>query len=92
VPDIPTVAESVAGYEAVNWYAVLGPKALPGNVIARWNEEVNRMVQSPELKERMAGDGMDLVGGSPERVNDVLRRDVAKWQKVVRIGGIKPGN
>ena len=91
-PDIPTVAESVAGYEAVNWYAVLGPKALPRDVIARWNEEVNRMVQSLELKDRMASDGMELVGGLPDRVYDVLRRDVAKWQNVVRIGGIKPGN
>jgi tripartite-type tricarboxylate transporter receptor subunit TctC len=91
VPDIPAVAETVAGYEAVNWAAVVGPKALPKDIVARWNKEIDRMLQLPDVKERMAGAGMEPTGGSPERFREVLKRDVAKWQKVVKSANIKPG-
>jgi tripartite-type tricarboxylate transporter receptor subunit TctC len=91
VPDIPAVAETVPGYEAVQWTAVMGPKALPKDIVARWNSEINRILQLPDVKERMAGDGMEPAGGSPERFREVLKRDVAKWQKVVKIANIKPG-
>ena len=92
VPDIPTVAETVPGYEAVSWAAVLGPKALPKDIVARWNREIERILQLSDVKERMAADGLEPVGGSPERFREVLHRDVAKWQKVVKIAGIKPGS
>jgi tripartite-type tricarboxylate transporter receptor subunit TctC len=65
-PDIPSVAESVPGYEAVLWFAVLGPKALPKHVVARWNKEIDRIVQLPDIKERMAIDGTEPLGGSPD--------------------------
>ena len=92
LPEVPTVAETVPGYEAVTWAAVVGPKALPKDIVARWNSEVNLMVQLPDVKARMAGDGMEPAGGSPERVRDVLKRDIAKWQKVVKLANIKPEN
>lgn len=92
VPDIPTVGETVPGYEAVQWFAVLGPKALPKDVVTRWNNEIDRIVQLPDVKERMAGDGLEPAGGSPERFREVLKREIAKWQKVVRTASIKPGN
>ena len=92
VPDIPAVAETVPGYEAVALAAVLGPKALPKDIAARWNMEINRILQLSDVKERLAGDGMEPVGGSPERVREVLKREVAMWQKVVKTAGIKPGS
>jgi tripartite-type tricarboxylate transporter receptor subunit TctC len=92
VPDIPTVAETVPGYEVVQWNAVLGPKALPKDIVARWNREIDRILQLSDVKERMAGNGMEPAGGSPERFREVLKREVAKWQKVVEIAGIKPGS
>ena len=70
----------------------MGPKALPKDIVARWNSEIDRILQLPDVKERMAGDGMEPVGGSPERFREVLERDVAKWQKVVKIANIKPGS
>lgn len=90
-PDIPTIAETVPGYEAVSWQAILGPKGLPADITARWNNEINRILQAPELKERLAADAMELVGGSPARFLDTLKRDVAKWQRVVKVGGIRAG-
>lgn len=92
VPDIATVAETVPGYEAVQWTAVLGPKSLPKEIVARWNAEINRMLQMSDVKERLADAGTEPVGGSPERFSEVLKRDVAKWQKVVKSANIKPGS
>jgi len=92
VPDIPTVSETVPGYEAVQWFAILGPKALPKDIVARWNKEIDRVVQLPDVKERMAGEGLEPAGGSPERFREVLKREIAKWQKVVRTASIKPGS
>ena len=90
-PDIPTVGETVPGYEAVLWFAVLGPKALPKDVVTRWNKEIDRIVQLPEVKERMANDGTEPIGGSPEHFREVLKRDLAKWQKVLKTANIKAG-
>jgi tripartite-type tricarboxylate transporter receptor subunit TctC len=91
VPEIPTVAETVPGYEAVAWAAVFGPKALPKDISTRWNREIDGILRLPEVKERLLGNGMEPAGGSPERFREVLERDVAKWQKVVATAGIKPG-
>jgi tripartite-type tricarboxylate transporter receptor subunit TctC len=76
LPNIPTVAETVPGYEAVIWAGVMGPKALPKDMVARWNSEIDRIVQLPDVKERMASDGMEPAGGSPERFREVLNRTV----------------
>ena len=76
----------------MNWSAVLGPKALPKDIAARWNTEIDSILQLADVKDRMTGIGVESVGGSPERFREVLERDVAKWQKVVKIAGIKPGS
>jgi tripartite-type tricarboxylate transporter receptor subunit TctC len=91
MPEIPTFAETVQGFENLSWQAVLGPKALPKEVATRWNTEMNRLLQLPEMRERLAADSMEVAGGSPERFFDLLKRDITKWQKVVRTANIKPG-
>ncbi len=91
VPDIPTVAETIPGYEFVGWYGVLGPKALPKDIIARWNREINRILLLPDVKARLVADGMEAVDGSSERFREVLKRDLAMLQKVVKSANIKPG-
>ena len=91
LPDVPAVSETVPGYEAVGWVAMFGPKALPREIVARWNSEINRILQLPEIKERLASDGMDPAGGTPESFRASLKRDIAKWRNVVKFAGIKPG-
>jgi tripartite-type tricarboxylate transporter receptor subunit TctC len=91
-PDIPTVAETVPGYEAPQWFGILGPKALPKEVVARWNREVGRVVQLPDVEKRMAGEGLAPAGGSPERFHGLLKREIARWQEVVKTANIKPGS
>jgi len=89
VPDLPTVGETVPGYEAVSWNAVLGPKALPKDIVARWNGEINRILQMADVQARLANDGMVAAGGQPERVAEILKRDIVKWRKVVMTANIK---
>ena len=90
LPDIPTVADTVPGYEAASWFAIFGPQGLPQDIAARWNSEVNRILQLPDVKERMAGLGIEPSGGSPDRLREVIQREIAKWQKVVKLANIKP--
>jgi tripartite-type tricarboxylate transporter receptor subunit TctC len=91
MPEIPTFTETVPGYETYAWQAVLGPKALPKELVMRWNTEINRVLQLPEIRARMAADGVEPAGGAPERFFDILRRDLIKWQKVVAHANIKAG-
>ena len=83
MPTLPSVDETITGYEAVSWAALLGPKALPENIVTRWNRDIERILQLPDIRQRMAADGMEPAGGSPARLSEVLKRDVGKWQKLV---------
>ena len=91
MPDIPAVAETVPGFESVSWQAVLGPKALPKDIAARWNTEIDHILQLPDFTARVTSEGMVLIGGPSTRFVDVLKRDVAKWQKVIKVAGINAG-
>jgi len=90
LPDIPTVAETVPGYVAVSWAAVLTPRGVPGSIVKRWNGEINRILQMPDVRARWTADGLELVGGPPQLLGDRLRSDIAMWKKVVQTAGIKP--
>lgn len=85
VPEIPTVAESgVPGYEAVLWYGVWGPKRLPKDIVTRWNTEIRNATKLPDMKQRLESEGLDIADGPPELFQTAVKRDVAKWVKVVK--------
>ena len=90
LPDMPTISEAgVPGYEVVLWYGVLGPKGLPKDIVARWNSEVNRIVQTQEMKERFVQEGIEAAPGTPEHFAQFLKRDIEKWMKVVKDANVK---
>ena len=91
VPDLPTVGETVPGYESVSWAAILSQKGLPRDIATRWNAEINRILQLPEVKARMEASGLEIVGGTPAHLREVLTQDIAKWQNVVKAANIKLG-
>ena len=91
VPDLPTVAETVPGYEATQWFAILAPKGVASHLVERWNGEIQRILELQDVRERMTNEGLEPAGGSPERFRDVLQRDISKWRQVVAVAGIKPG-
>jgi tripartite-type tricarboxylate transporter receptor subunit TctC len=86
-PDIPAIAETVPGYEAVAWFAFLVPAGTPKDVIAKLNEEANRALASDEVKRRYAELGSDPAGGPPEKLQALIGAELAKWAGVVRATG-----
>ncbi len=89
-PEIPTVAESgLPGYEVYGWYGIAAPAKTPRAVIDRLHAEVAKIARNPKMKERLAGQGLELVGNSPEEFDAFIRAEVAKWGEVLRRAGLK---
>ena len=84
LPDIPTVSDTVKGYEVVLWYGLFGPKGLPKDVVTIWNGAVAKALKTKDMQDRLAGDGIEPAGGPPEQFLNAIRRDVEKWKKVVK--------
>lgn len=85
MPELPTVIEGgVPGYEVVLWYGVLGPKGLSKSMIERWNSEIRKATKAPDMKERLISEGFDIDDSPPAVFQALLKRDVEKWQRVVR--------
>jgi tripartite-type tricarboxylate transporter receptor subunit TctC len=91
LPDVPTVAETLPGYEMAVWYGAFGPPGLPKDVVARLNGEINRILVLPEVKKKMADIGVEVVNAAPDEFAATLRADADKWGKLIRELGIKAG-
>jgi tripartite-type tricarboxylate transporter receptor subunit TctC len=89
MPDLPTIGETVPGFEVIHWYGIWGPKGMPKPIVSRWNQEVAKVLRTDEAKNRSRAEGMDPAGGPPEEFRETIRRDVEKWRKVVREAKIK---
>jgi tripartite-type tricarboxylate transporter receptor subunit TctC len=89
LPDVPTVAESgYPAYEMNSWQAAFAPAGTPKDVVTKINGEIVRMLRTPEARERMAREGADPVGNTPEELAKRLASEVAKWAKVVKDTGM----
>lgn len=89
LPDIPAMAEALPGFEIVGWYGVFGPAKLPKPIVTRLHDEMVKILQRPDVKEIIAGDGAEAVGNTPEQFRKFLDKDVAKWAKLVKDSGAK---
>ena len=90
LPEVPTIAESgYKGFEASTWYGLLAPAGTPAAVVARLNAEVNRALGTPEVRQRLAAEGGEVLGGSPEQFASFLRAEHAKWGRVVKESGAR---
>jgi tripartite-type tricarboxylate transporter receptor subunit TctC len=90
MPELPSISETVPGFEVVHWYGIWGPKNMPKPIVTRWNQEVARVLRTDEIKNRTRAEGLETAGGPPEEFGDLIRRDVEKWRKVVKAAKIKP--
>jgi len=89
-PDVPTVAEAgVPGYAAPTWSGLIGPAGMPRPVVDKLNAAVNQVLQTEAFKERFAGVGDELAGGTPEEFAKTIKLDLAKWKDVVQRSGAK---
>jgi tripartite-type tricarboxylate transporter receptor subunit TctC len=84
LPDLPTVAATVPGFESATWFGVFGPKGLPADVTQRLNTEINAVLKSPEFIERLKALGYDAAGGTPQQFAQVVAADTAKWARLIR--------
>jgi tripartite-type tricarboxylate transporter receptor subunit TctC len=89
LPEVPTVGETLPGYELAVWYGAFGPAGLPAALTARLNAEINRAMALPPVKSRMEGMGVDVVQATPQQFAAVLRRDAERYGRVIRELGIK---
>lgn len=89
-PEIPTVAEAgVPGYEQTAWFGVLAPAGTPRDIINRYNAEITRVLNSADVRERFAKQGVEVKTTTPDEFGTFLRSEVARWGKVIKEAGIK---
>jgi len=89
-PQFPTVAESgLPGYELHEWNALFAPAGTPQEIIGRLNSELGKILRAPEMQERLFQMGAEAAPGTPEQLDEYVRRELAKWDKVVKDVGIK---
>lgn len=90
LPELPTVSESgVPGYDVASWYAYLAPAGTPQPVVQRLNAEIINGLKSADMSERLATDGAEAVGSTPEEFRQYLASEITRWRKVVKESGIK---
>jgi tripartite-type tricarboxylate transporter receptor subunit TctC len=89
-PDLPTVAEAgVPGFDAITWHGVVVPARTPQKVIARLNGDFNKVLQMPDMRERLMVLGSDIIGGEPKQLTDYMRVEIPRWKKVIKDSGAK---
>ena len=88
LPDVPTIAETVPGYEATSWNAAAAPAKTPKAVIEKLNHEINVAMAVPEVRKRLIGLGVEPRAGTPQELHDLLVSETAKWKKVIEAAHI----
>lgn len=83
LPDLPTVSETIPGFDAVVWFGLYGPKGLPADVVKRVNTAVNEALQDKDVRDRLAKLGIEPAGGTPQQFAEVVAKDRAKWKKII---------
>jgi tripartite-type tricarboxylate transporter receptor subunit TctC len=91
MPDLPTMAEAgVAGFEAAAWQGIVVPVGTPADIVQKLNAEVNKALQNPDLRARLAAQGADILGGTSAEYAAYLRAEMPRWAKAVKDSGAKP--
>lgn len=91
LPDVPTMIEAgLKGFESIQWYGALAPAGTPKEIVARLHSEMVRALKQPDVRERIAAEGADLVGNTPDEFAAFIANEMTKWAKVIKISGAKP--
>ena len=90
-PDIPTIAESgFPGYQSTSWHGFVAPIKVPAAILRQLHGELAKITQQPDVKKRMAGQGTDVIGSTPEEFRKLIQTESVKWAGVIKSAGIKP--
>jgi tripartite-type tricarboxylate transporter receptor subunit TctC len=88
-PQVPTVAESFPGFEAVTWFGVLVPARTPQPIVAKLNAEINKVLHEPEVRKSIEKEGGEVIGGTPEQFAALMKSEIGTWAALVRDSGAK---
>jgi tripartite-type tricarboxylate transporter receptor subunit TctC len=89
LPDLPTVAESIPGYEVSAWFGIFAPAGVPQPAVQRLNAEFVKTLREPDLRQRLASQGAEPITSTPEEFAAYLRSEIDKWAQVVKAAGMK---
>ena len=89
-PDIPTIGETVKGYEALGWFGFFAPKGTPAPIVQKLNAALNRAIAQPEIEEQARRQGLDRLSGTPDDLARILKTDHAKWGGIIHDLGLEP--
>jgi tripartite-type tricarboxylate transporter receptor subunit TctC len=89
LPDVPAIAETLPGFETTSWYTVMGPARMPAALVARWNTEVNALVNTPEIADRLANDTVEPRALSPEATAKHVTDEITRWKGVAQRAGVR---
>ena len=90
MPELPTIAESLPGYDASTWGGILAPAGTPKEAVSRLNTSINAALKLEDVRSRLMGAGIEIQGGTPEAFAEVIRIEVDKWGRIVKEAGIQP--
>jgi tripartite-type tricarboxylate transporter receptor subunit TctC len=90
LPNVPTVAETLPGYEVELWFGAMAPRGTPQPIIDRLNATINKALETPEMKKNLEAQGMIATPNTPQKFGERIRREYDRWVKVVKESGIKP--
>ena len=88
-PDIPTIAESLPGYDAATWGGILAPAGTPKDIVAKLNASINAALKMADVRAKLENVGIEIQGGTPEQFGNVIKSEVEKWGRIVNAAGIK---
>jgi tripartite-type tricarboxylate transporter receptor subunit TctC len=89
LPRVPTIAETLPGYEVINWWGVLAPAGTPPAIVAKLNAAMAGMLRDVDVQETLAREGIDRAGSSASEFGAFIRTEIAKWTKVARETGVQ---
>jgi tripartite-type tricarboxylate transporter receptor subunit TctC len=89
LPEVPTAAETLPGFDVLTWYGLFAPVGTPRDIVMRLHGEIVKALASAEVKQRLVAQGFDADGNTPEQFTEVIRRDLARWQKVIAAAKIR---
>jgi tripartite-type tricarboxylate transporter receptor subunit TctC len=90
MPELPTIAESLPGYDASTWGGILAPAGTPRDAVLKLNASINAALKLEDVRSRLMGAGIEIQGGTPEAFAEVIRIEVDKWGRIVKAAGIQP--
>jgi tripartite-type tricarboxylate transporter receptor subunit TctC len=89
LPNVPTIAETLPGFESAAWFAIVAPPKTPAPIVNKINADVNAALRDPEIRKRLEGLSAEIIGGTPQATAAYMRQEVERWHNIIKAAGVK---